>query len=182
VFGVPLVAPEWMWTPSALGNVGVVCATVLSLVWTFTRRWDRSRATFILVLALMSALIRQADFFAVPLGFLIGASAAALLIVGLVWGFLVDGGDAHADTPGFPRDRRLLALLGTFLFAITVVAWAVIGKDVGMTAALAATSRLALVTLGSALVIAVVLAAASPWLGLHRPATADAQRASSDVG
>jgi hypothetical protein len=164
-FWGPLVVPDWMWTPSSVGNVGLLTATVLVVVWSARRSWDRSRLSFVLVLALLSALVRQADFFAVPVGFMIGASAVAVLIVGLVWGFLTDGGDVHEDAPGFPRDRRLITLLGEFLFAITVVAWAVIGKDVGTSASLSGVSTQALLTLGTALIISVVLASAVPWLG-----------------
>ena len=172
VFWVPLLLPDWAWTPSSIGNVGLVVATVLAVVWSVLRRWSPDRFAFLLVLALLSALVRQADFFALPLGFVIGASAVALLIVGLIWGFLTDGGDAHEDAPGFPRDRRLLTLMGGFLFAITVVAWAVIGKDVGTSTTLSAVSAVALRTIGSAMIIAVVMASASPWLMNRREADA----------
>lgn len=169
-FGVPVVAPDWVWTPSSVGNVGLVAATGLALLWSARQAWDRSRLSFLLVLALLSALVRQADFFAVPIGFLIGASAVAVLIVGLVWGFLTDGGNVHQDAPGFPRDRRLLTVLGEFLFATTVVAWAVIGKDMQSSSALAGVSTQALLTLGSALIICVVLASAAPGLRPWRQA------------
>lgn len=159
-FWIPPEASDWMWTPSSIGNVGLVIATVLAVAWSIQRTWDKRRMSFLLVLALLSALIRQADFFALPLGFLIGASAVAVLVIGLVWGFLTDGGGVHGDAPRFPRDRRLLTVLGEFLFATTVVAWAVIGKDVDMSSTLSGVSSQAVLTIGSALVICVVLAAA----------------------
>jgi hypothetical protein len=168
-FWVPSAISDWMWTPPSIGNVGLVVATVLAVAWTIRRTWDGARMSFLLVLALLSALVRQADFFALPVGFLIGASAVAVLVIGLVWGFLTDGGGAHQDTPGFPRDRRLLTVLGEFLFATTVVAWAVIGKDVGMAATLSSASAQAVLTLGSALIISVLLASASPWMRVRRP-------------
>jgi hypothetical protein len=168
-FWVPSAISDWMWTPPSIGNVGLVVATVLAVAWTIRRTWDGARMSFLLVLALLSSLVRQADFFALPVGFLIGASAVAVLVIGLVWGFLTDGGGAHQDTPGFPRDRRLLTVLGEFLFATTVVAWAVIGKDVGMAATLSSASAQAVLTLGSALIISVLLASASPWMRVRRP-------------
>ncbi len=158
------IAPDWPWTPSSLGNIGLIYATFLGLWWTARRSWDRDRAAFILVLCLLSALVRQADFFAVPLGFVIGASAAALLIVGLIWGFLTEGGEAHEDSPRYPKDRQMLVLLGSFLFAITVVGWAVIGKDVGTSLLLSAAATQGLQMLGSAMIVVVVLASASPWM------------------
>ena len=154
--------PGWEWSPTALGDVGLVIATALAVAWTVRRRWSRERSGFLILLVLLSALVRQADVLAVPLGFLIGASAAALLVVGLVWGFLTDGGQAHEDSPRFPRDRQLLTLLGTFLFAITIVAWAVIGKDVDTSIVLADAGGQAVWTLGSAMVITVVLSALTP--------------------
>lgn len=148
-----------LWTPSTIGDIGILAATLLVILWAFQRSLDRRRLSFLVLLALLSALVRQADFFAVPVGFIIGASSVALLIVGLIWGFLIDGGEVHEDAPGFPRDRRLLVLLGTFLFSVTIVAWAVIGKDVGTVRVLAGTTTLAVQTLGTAMIIALVLEA-----------------------
>lgn len=152
----------WLWTPSSIGNVGLIAATALLVAWALRRRLDPDRVGILLLMALLSALVRKADFFALPIGFLIGASATALLIVGLVWGFLTDGGDAHADARAFPKDRRLLVVLGTFLFGITIVAWAVIGKDVATSLVLSADAALGVQTIGSALIIAVVFAFAFP--------------------
>lgn len=158
-FYLVMIPPEWFWTPSAVGDLGLVVTTVAMITWTFSRSWSRGRVSFALVLGLLSALIRQADFFSVPLGFLIGASATALLIVGLVWGFLTDGGEAHENSPRFPGDRQLLVLFGTFLFGIAIVAWSVIGKVVETTLLLSEVSLLALQTLGTALIIIVVFEA-----------------------
>ena len=160
----------WLWTPSSIGDVGLLAATVLLVIWTVRQTLDRDRVALLVLLALLSALVRKADFFAVPVGFLIGASAAALLIVGLVWGFLTDGGSAHVDQSNFPRDRQLLVVLGTFLFGITIVAWAVIGKDVGTALVLSGETLVAVQTLGTALIISVVLAYAFPRIA--RPAEA----------
>lgn len=154
-----LLPSRWLWTPSSIGDIGLIAATVLAAVWTVQRSWHRGRAGFVLTLALLSALVRQADFFAVPLGFVIGASATALLIVGLVWGFLTDGGEAHENSPRFPGDRQLLVLLGTFLFGAAIVSWAVLGKVVATSLLLSEVSALALQTLGSALIIVIVLEA-----------------------
>lgn len=156
---ITVIPPEWFWTPSAVGDVGLIAATGCAIAWTARGSWHRGRAAFILTLAFLSALVRQADFFAVPLGFLIGASATALLIVGLVWGFLTDGGEAHENAPRYPGDRQLLVLLGTFLFGAAIVAWAVLGKVVATTLLLSEVSALALQTLGTALIIVVIFEA-----------------------
>ncbi len=153
---VTFIPAQWFWTPSAVGDIGLIVATGLVVRWSARRTWSQGRAGFALTLALLSALVRQADFFAVPLGFLIGASATAILIVGLVWGYLTDGGEAHENSPRYPGDRQLLVVLGTFLFGATIVAWAVLGKVVATALVLADAAALAVTTLGSALIILVI--------------------------
>lgn len=150
------IPAEWSWTPSAVGDVGLVTASGLVIRWSVTRGWSRGRAGFVLTLTLLAALVRQADFFAVPLGFLIGASATAVLIVGLVWGYLTDGGEAHENSPRYPGDRQLLVVLGTFLFGATIVAWAVLGKIVATALVLSDVAALAVTTLGTGLIIVVI--------------------------
>lgn len=164
-FFLPLLPGGWFWTPPDIGDVGMVLGTVLLASWALRRELQPHRVAFLLVLVLLSALIRQADFFAVPLGFLIGASTTALLIFGLIWGFLTDGGSAHEDGRSFPRDRQLLVLLGTYLFTIVIVAWAVIGKDVATARLLADDTALSVRMIGTGLILAVVLACA---LALHK--------------
>ena len=166
-YGLPEISPEWSMTTDALGDVGLVLAVVLLAWWAATRSLDRPRMALVLALALLSALIRQADFFSLPFGFLIGASTLALLLVGLVWGFLTDGGSAHDDLPHYPRDRRLLLMLGRSLFGLSIVAWAVIGKEVQVSASLGDVTAQSVMTLGTALIITTVIAAAAAvnWRG-----------------
>ena len=157
-FFLPLLPGGWFWTAPRLGDVGMAIATFLLVLWAVRRELQPHRVAFLLVLILLSALVRQADFFALPLGFLIGASTTALLIFGLAWGFLTDGGAVHEDGPSFPRDRQLLVLLGYYLFSIVIVAWAVIGKDVDIARVLGDDTALSVRMLGSAMIMAVVLA------------------------
>jgi len=119
----------WSWTPADFGDIGVLTCAALAVYWTVTRRWVTDRAGLLLLILLMSALIRQAAILEVPLGFLISASAAGVLIFGLFWSFLTGGSATHEDSAHATRDRRLLLFLGESLYAIAIVAWAVIGKQ-----------------------------------------------------
>ncbi|MFM9134977.1 MAG: hypothetical protein ACKOT0_06015 [bacterium] len=157
-FFLPMLPGGWFLSAPRLGDVGMATATILLAFWAARRELPPHRVAFLLVLILLSALVRQADFFALPLGFLIGASTAALLIFGLIWGFLTDGGAVHDDARSFPRDRQMLVLLGYYLFSIVIVAWSVIGKDVDIARVLSDDTALSVRILGSAMILSVVLA------------------------
>lgn len=151
------------WSVVDLGNIGLVIGVVLFTMWAVRRSLTPDRLVVLYSIVLLSALIRQADYFALPIGFLIGASAIALLIVGLIWGFLTDGGAAHEDTPYYPRQGKILLFLGNFLFGIAIVAWAAIAKQVALAAQLADTTALAVASVGSAYVIINVLDTTRSW-------------------
>ncbi len=153
----PMLALGLDWSVAELGNIGLLIGIVTLMVWGARRALSPHRLTILFTIVLLSALLRQADYFAVPVGFLIGASAMALLIVGLVWGFLTDGGATHEDTARSPRDGKLLLFLGTFLFGIAIVAWAAIGKQVYLAAQLSSTTAFAVATIGSAYVLITIL-------------------------
>lgn len=156
VFIVPSIsALEWLhWTPEAVSDLGLVIVAGL-LAWFWLRReLTHERVHLLLGLALLAALVRQADFFALPIGFLIGASTIALLLFGLTWGFLTDGSSVHVDSAHQPRDARLLLLLGQFLFGITIVSWAVIGKQVEAMSQLSQLTSASVASVGTALILA----------------------------
>jgi hypothetical protein len=149
-------ASEWAWSPEDFGDLGVLAAIVLSVWWLANRRWTPDRAGRLLLLVLMSALVRQAAILEVPLGLLLSASATALLIFGLSWGFLTGGSAVHEDSEHAHRDRRLLLFLGQSLYAIAIVAWAVIGKEIDALGTLSEVTALAVLTLGTSLILLTV--------------------------
>lgn len=149
-------ASEWAWSPEDFGDLGVLAAIVLSVWWLANRRWTPDRAGRLLLLVLMSALVRQAAILEVPLGLLLSASATALLIFGLSWGFLTGGSAVHEDSEHAHRDRRLLLFLGQSLYAIAIVAWAVIGKETEALGTLSEVTALAVLTLGTSLILLTV--------------------------
>ncbi len=147
---------DWAWTPESLGDLGVLAATVLAVWWLIRGRWSADRAGLLLLLLLMSALVRQAAILEVPLGLLLSASATGVLIFGLSWGFLTGGSTVHEDSPHAHRDRRLFLFLGQSLYGIAIVAWAVIGKEIDALGTLSEVTALAVLTLGTSLILLTV--------------------------
>lgn len=159
----PMRAAHLSWSVGDLGDVGLIVGTVLFAFWSSRRTLTPDRLVLVYIIVLLSALIRRADYFDLPFGFLLGGSTIALLLIGLVWGFLTGGGGVHEDKPHYPRDGRLLLFLGTFLFSIAMLAWSTVGKQVELARELSAESALGLVTLGSAYVLVCVLDSAHSW-------------------
>lgn len=145
---------HWAVSVAAIGDVGLALTIALLAIWTAQRRLCLVRVQFLILLALLSALVKEADFFAVPFALIAGVAASAFLIFGLVWGFLTDGGSAHEDSPAYPRDARLLIFLGQALFGISIVAWATIGRQSGESGLLSAFAAISVQTLGTAVIVA----------------------------
>lgn len=162
LLAVPFLrAAHIAWTVTDLATIGLALGFALLCWWLVRRSLTAVRLLFLYTLVLLSALMRQADYFEVPVEFVIGGSTIAVLVVGLVWGFLTDGGETHEDHPRSPRDGKLLFFLGRFLFSITIAAWAVIGKQVDLAGQLAKTTQLAVLTVGTGYLVAIVLETAS---------------------
>jgi hypothetical protein len=147
---------DWAWRPGDIGDIGVLVAAGAAVAWLARGHLSRQRAPFLLLLLVMSALVRQAAILEGPMGFLLSASATGLLVFGLFWSFLTGGSATHEDSRDAPRDRRLLIFLGESVYALAIVAWAVIGKEVDASGALARSTALAVLTLGTSLVLLTV--------------------------
>lgn len=164
---VILTAPDsvlaaWAWTPDAMGDAGLLVSVALAVAWLVSRTWTSDRAGLLLLIVALSALAREANVLETPMGFLIGASATGLLVFGLAWSLLTGGADHHVAGRWLPADRRLLLFLGESLYAMAIVAWAIIGKEGGSASSLSAFAALAVLTLGTSLVLASVYAQAAP--------------------
>lgn len=169
-FAVPLLrAAHLSWSAASLGDVGLAVGIALFGWWGAHRSITVGRLVVLYTLILLSALIRRADYFGVPFGFLLGASATTVLIVGLVWGLLTDGGEAHEGTRGAPRDGKLLLFLGSFLYGLAIAGWAVIGKQVDLAEQLTKSTELGVLTLGTGYIVVRILDSA---LDGRRPETA----------
>jgi hypothetical protein len=75
----------------------------------------------VLVAAGLVAVLQARQFFADPIDFILGGSAA--LVLSLVWQFLTSGADANTGSGRFPRPNRVLLLLGNSLLGMAVLAY-----------------------------------------------------------
>jgi hypothetical protein len=156
--GAPLA--EHPWSPNAVGDVGLAAALLLALWWAVTRSWSADRAGYLLVVVGLAALVRQANVLETPMAFLLGGSAVGLLVFGLAWSFVTGGGASHEDSRWLTADRRMLIFVGEALYALAITAWAVIGRQAEAVATLASFATLAVLTLGTAMVLASAFALA----------------------
>jgi hypothetical protein len=83
-----------------------------------------------------------------------------LLVFGLAWSFVTGGGASHEDSRWLTADRRMLIFVGEALYALAITAWAVIGRQAEAVATLASFATLAVLTLGTAMVLASAFALA----------------------
>lgn len=153
-----LSAAGVVWSPPVFADVAFigVCAWFLRVLWFQRERWGELSGTALLALAL-TLLLRQPDVLAQPFTLVIGGSATAVIVVGLVWSFLTDGAEPARSPRGLGRDARLLLLLANFLFGATVVAWATIGRQPLLADALDQATTLGVQSIGTALIVSVLL-------------------------
>jgi hypothetical protein len=102
----------------------------LSLFWLARRRLNGERATRLLALAVLMALLNQTDFLDNPFSPFFGFAGVFFLVFGILWNVLTAGGQfANAGSPGFPRASRLLLYLGYVLFSISVTHWYLVSHN-----------------------------------------------------
>lgn len=95
-----------------------------------TAWWERrgelttSRATGLIGLLVLGWVLHQTDFLDNPFAPILGGSALALLVVGVLWSMLTAGGRfANTESPGFPRSSRILLYLGYVMLALSMAVW-----------------------------------------------------------
>ncbi len=124
-----LAAFPLIWTGDALAAVGAVLALAVLAVLLLRRRLTAESGMPVLVALLISALFAYRDAVSNPISLLLGFSALVLTAFGFVWSFLTGYGRANGDSPRYPRPARVQLVLANALFAITVLAFAVLARD-----------------------------------------------------
>ena len=101
-----------------------LAALVLALV-------RRSRGVFAsaTTIVLIAALYAHREVLADPVAAIIGAAGVGAVLFGQVWGFLSGSGTANGDSARYPRPSRVLIVLGSTLFAITLLAASALWRD-----------------------------------------------------
>lgn len=94
-----------------------------------SRRADPSRLGALLAAAAILSLHDFRDVLENPMAALLGFSALASVLFGVLWRLLTDGGFTREDSPRFPRPTRVLLFLANIMFVGTVVAFSALTRD-----------------------------------------------------
>lgn len=147
---------RWALQPDvdALNLIATVVALVVLATWALRRRLGRQRALAMSGALVLSALLSYRDVVSDPVGALLGYSAVALVLFGIVWGFLTGSSWANEESPRFPRITRVLLVLANTLLIMTVLAYAALVRDPGSGVDLNLFAELGDLVLGTALLAA----------------------------
>lgn len=156
------VAAPVSWSSEAIAVIVAVGTIVIAAVLAVRRMLDTRRLALLTVALLLSAAAAWRDVLADPLSALIGASGIALVLFGFVWGFVTDADVTHGDSAAYPRASRVLLFLANAVFGVTVLAFGTLARDLGAAIDLDAFAQFGDELLGTALILAAVMAV---WAG-----------------
>jgi hypothetical protein len=120
--GRPLAVLTWR----GIGPVDfwwVVILVAMGLFWLLRRELTAARAGRLLLIALMTALLRQTDFIEDPFSPFFGFAGIGLVAFGIIWDALTIGSWANVSSPALPRVSRIFLYLGYVLFTVTIINW-----------------------------------------------------------
>lgn len=106
-----------------LAAVVIMVTVIIAAGWVVRRRLSPVRAEAVALALVLGLAITVRELIADPLGWLLGGTGGALMIIGLVWGLLTGAAEANEDSPRFPRPARALALIGYFATAMAITAF-----------------------------------------------------------
>lgn len=162
----PLLIKSWLpWDPEPIGVIFLVAMVVL---WFRSGRQGAEHQ--LLVIALLVSLYQFRQLLADPYALFAAASAAALLLISLLWRALTDGALTRGDSRRFPQASRVLGYATMMLLGVQTVAITaqirITDSTLDQTPMIEFGDR----TLGSALFVAAGLAAlAALWRARQRP-------------
>lgn len=166
------------WSSDALAALVALVTAALALVLAARRSLDAHRLALLTVALLLSAAAAWREVLADPLSLVVGASGIALVLFGFVWSFVTDADATHGDSPAYPTPSRVLLFLANAVFGVAVLAFGALARDVSAGIDLDAFARTGDELLGTALILAAVLAT---WAGV-RERSAGSRRSAPTVG
>lgn len=102
----------------------------VTLFWLVRRGLTGERATSLLALALLMAVLNETGFLDNPFSPLFGFAGVFFLVFGILWSVLTAGGQlTNRSSPGFPRAGRLLLYVGYVLFSVSVAHWYLVSHN-----------------------------------------------------
>lgn len=149
----PLDALLWA-DAKPIDSVWTLVIVGVSIRWALRRELSASRAARMLFIAALGALLSRPEAIADPLSPWIGFAGVGVIVFGLVWGFLTQGGWTNLDTPKFPRSSRVFLYLGYSLFSVALLSWFAVTHDIAELATIQGTGENGLVLLGRPLLYA----------------------------
>ncbi len=156
VLGDTTAAPIDVDVLNLVATAVVLVALAVTLV---RRRLTGQRAVTFAGILILSALFSGRDFVSDPLGFVLGFSGAALVLVGLTWDLLTGSQWGNGDSRRFPRPTRVLLVLTNYVLTMTVLAYAALVRDGSSTIYLDLYAEIGNLVFGTALLGAAVIGA-----------------------
>jgi hypothetical protein len=101
----------------------VVLFTIIGLAWWARGRLTRARASRLLFVLTVGALLRQTDFLANPFSPVLGFAGIYFVAFGIAWDALTMGTWANAGSVRLPRVSRVFLYLGYVLITLAVINW-----------------------------------------------------------
>jgi hypothetical protein len=159
----PLTA--WRFTYSDVDQIGLAGLTLVALVYLARRRLTSARALRLLAIIVLMALLNQTAFLDNPFSPLFSFAGVAFLAFGIVWNVLTAGqGFANGNTPGLPRESRLLLYLGYVLLSVSISHWYLVSHNITMQDRQNVVNTLGFLTIGLPLAYLVVVELGEPLL------------------
>lgn len=146
------------WSSQALAMIVAFGTLVLTVVLAARRRLSARGLALLTVALLLSAAIAWREVIADPLSLVIGSTGIALVLFGFVWSFATDAAVTHDDSRQYPRATRVMLFIANSVFGVTVLAFGALARDLGAAIDLDAFAQFGDQLLGTALVLACVLA------------------------
>ncbi|MVA76752.1 hypothetical protein GC722_12065 [Auraticoccus sp. F435] len=145
------------WSTEGLAVAAVLLAVLALAGFAVTRRLTVRRSSSLMMVLALSCCFLVRDVLADPVSALLGSSAIALVLFGLVWRLLTDASWTRTWTPAFPLPARVLFFWANALVAVTSLAFVALGRGLGGLTDITPFAELGDFLLGSALYLAAVL-------------------------
>lgn len=142
------------WDQAGVAVAMIGFTTVLIGAWAIGRRFTRERATQSLAMVGLSLTVALPDLVGDPVAALLGTAGAGAILFGLVWNMLTSADFANHDTPGFPRQARVLLLFGLALITLLQFALSSVVQAGALATVVTGATNIGTVQFGTALLIA----------------------------
>lgn len=157
------------WTVDGLVVALAIIAAIGLVALALLKRLDGRRASALVFVLLAATAHRYRTVIADPLTVLLGFSAVAVILFGLLWRVTTEATYTTGDSRAFPLPSRVLFFWATALLAVAALAWLSLSRDTGGNLDVSMFGDLGDFLLGSTLLLAVSVAALRSLLPRSEP-------------